>query len=383
MLSSVDPKTGKTQWLHSQLDGAWVNGKFFAAGEVSGQQSSPTVVDGVLYIASPDGFVNAIDTETGKELWKFETKSSCSPSPTVAEGKVFVGQTYQSFGTYFALDKNTGEPIWATKDLGSVWISAAYVNGKLFLGNMTGDFLALDPNTGEKIWNYFTAKDTPNENKPLTEGGHHGWPPGVYCNPITEGSVVYTGSWSGYYFAFDQDTGKLLWRCKTQPEGTKGGAPDSAAPVLHKDHLYVQKAGSRIAAINKHTGKIDWEWKAKSGWLQNGTIAAMDNMIFGSTVRLVTKLPYNATIHAFNDFQNGGELIWEYKGGGGLTAPVLTKNKIIFGSSANPFMTCLNPKTGEVIWRTHVGGMMLESVPSIYGDKVFALIKNGYLYAIK
>ncbi len=382
MLTSVDPNTGKTQWLHSQLDGTWVNGKFFAAGEISGQQSSPTIVDGILYIASPDGFVNAVDTETGKELWKFETKSSCSPSPTVAEGKVFVGQTYESFGTYFALDKNTGKPIWTSQELGSVWISAAYDNGMIFLGNMNGDFFALDPNTGKKLWNYFTAKNTPDENKSL-KGSHHGWPPGVYCNPITEGNVVYTGSWSGYYFAFDQLTGELLWRRKTQPEGIDGGLPDSAAPVLHKNHLYVQKAGSRIAAINKHTGKIDWEWAVKPGWLQNGTIAAMDNMIFGSAIRQVTSLPYNATIYAFNDFSNGGELLWEYKGGGGLTSPVLTKNKIIFGSSADPFLTCLNPKTGEVIWKTHVGGIMLESVPSIYGNKVFALIKNGYLYAIK
>lgn len=206
--------------------------------------------------------------------------------------------------------------------------------------------------------------------------------PGVHCNPATEGNIVYTGSWSGYYFAFDQDTGELLWRCKTQPDDIDGGLPDSAAPVLHKDHLYVQKAGTRIAAINKYSGKIDWEWIATPGWLQNGTIAAMNNTIFGSTVRQLGTLPYNATIYAFNDVESGGELIWQYKGGG-VTAPVLTKNKLIFGSSADPFLTCLNPETGKVIWKTHVGGLMLESVPAIYGDKVFALIKNGYFYAIK
>ena len=382
ILTSVDIKTGEIKWKHSQLDGAWIDGKFFAAGEVSGQQSSPTVVDGILYIASPDGFVNAIDESTGKEIWKFETKSSCSPSPTVYNGKVFVGQTYQSFDTYFALDKNTGEPIWETQELGSVWVSAAFDNGKLFLGNKKGDFFAINPDTGKKIWNYFTAKNTPNENKPL-KGGGHGWPPGVYCNPVTENNVVYTGSWSGYYFAFKQDTGELLWRCKTQADGADGGVPDSAAPVLHKDHLYVQKQGKYISAINKYTGKIEWEWESPIGFLQNGTIAANDNMIFGSAARHVTTLPYNTTIYAFKDVENGGDLIWQHKGGGGLTAPVITNNKLIFGSSGSPFITCLNPKTGKMKWRTYVGGMMLESVPAIYGDKVFALVKSGYLYAFK
>ena len=76
-------------------------------------------------------------------------------------------------------------------------------------------------------------------------------------------------------------------------------------------------------------------------------------------------------------------MLWQYKGGGGLTAPVMTKDKLIFGSSADPFITCLNLENGEIIWRTHVGGMMLESVPALYGNKVFALLKNGYLYAIE
>ena len=382
ILTSVKLKSGIIQWKHSQLDGVWIKDEFYASGEISGQQSSPTIVDGILYIASPDGFVNAVDTETGKEIWKYEIKGSSSPSPTVAEGKVFVGQTYNSYGTYFALNKDTGIPVWSTKDLGSVWISAAYSNSKLFLGNMMGDFFAINPSTGDKLWNYFTAKDTPDENKPLVGGGH-GWPPGVYCNPITEGNVVYSGSWAGYYFALNQDSGELLWRTKTKPDAGDGGVPDSAAPVLHKNHLYVQQAGHKLSALNKKTGQIDWSWKAKPGFLQNGTVAAFGDKVFASTAREITSLPYNATIHAFSDIESGSELLWEYKGGGGLTAPVLTKDKLIFGSSADPFITCLNPETGSLLWRKYVGGTMLESVPSIYGNKVFALVKNGYLYAIE
>lgn len=383
IIHSVDFSTGETTWKHRLLDGSWVNGQHIAAEEQPGQQSSPTVVDGVLYIAGPDGFVNAIDAESGKELWKFETKSSTSPSPTVAEGKVFVGQTYRSYGKYFALDAKTGEPVWTTEELGSVWINAAYDNGQLFLGNMNGFFFAVDINTGEKKWEYFTAKDTPQENKPFDSDRGHGWPPGVYCNPIVSEGVVYTGSWSGYYFAFDQETGKLLWRTKTQPEGMKGGLPDSAAPVLHKDHIYAQKAGHYIVAINKKTGNIDWEWKGPIGFLQNGTVAALGDQIFGSVARTVNELAYHMEIVAFNDVPNGGDKTWSYRGGGGLTAPVVTDDKLIFGSSGDPFLTCLNPENGEVIWKLYVGGIMLESVPAIYGNKAFALIKNGYLYAVE
>ena len=120
---------------------------------------------------------------------------------------------------------------------------------------------------------------------------------------------------------------------------------------------------------------------APLGFLQSETVAANGDKVF-AVVRLVTSLPYNATILAFSDVDRG-EMLWQYKGAGGLTAPVLTKNKLIFGASADLFIACLNLANGEIIWRTHFGGMMLKSVPALYGNKVFAFIKNGYLYTIE
>ncbi|ANQ52804.1 PQQ-binding-like beta-propeller repeat protein [Flammeovirga sp. MY04] len=381
MLYSLSLNDAQVNWKHSQLDGVWKEDQFYASGEVSGQQASPTIVDGKLYISSPDGFVNAIDVETGKELWKFELKSSSSTTPAVAEGKVFVGQTYGSFGKYYALDKDTGQPVWETEELDDVWIGAGYKNGRIFLGNMDGYFFSVDASTGKILWKYYTSKDTPNEDKPLTQM-RHGWPAGVYCNPIIHEDIVITGSWAGYYFCFDQNTGKLIWRTKTQPDHGKGGLPDSSAPVLFKNKIYVQEAGNRLTALDLLTGKKLKSWKVTPGFLQNGTVAVNSNIMVGSCIRSVTKLPYQADIVAFDPFSKSLDPIWTYNGGGGLTASVLTDQHIIFGSSADPFLTCLDFE-GKVIWRTYVGGIMLESVPSIYGNKVFALIKNGYLYAIE
>ena len=205
----------------------------------------------------------------------------------------------------------------------------------------------------------------------------------MYCNPVVQGGRVYFGSWAGFYYALDQRTGELIWKCQTKPDGVNGGLPDSAAPTLHKNYLYVQKGGRQIAAIHKDRGTIDWTWSAPPGFLQNGTLAAYGNKVYGSAVREVTTLPYNATIYCFSDVESGGELLWQHKGGGGLTASVMTRDKLVFGSSADPFLTCLDPETGTLIWRTHVGGIMLESVPAIYGNRVYALIKNGYLYAVE
>ena len=117
--------------------------------------------------------------------------------------------------------------------------------------------------------------------------------------------------------------------------------------------------------------------------MQNGTVVAHDDKIFGSYAHRVTASPYNATIIAFTDVENGSEELWRYKGGDGLTSPVITDGKLISGSSCDPFVVCLNPEDGSVIWRFYTGSDMRENVPAIYGNKVYAHFNNGWLYAIQ
>jgi outer membrane protein assembly factor BamB len=390
IMYAVDFETGDVLWKHGILDGAWVDGKFYYADWSGGLLGSPTVVDGVVYIGGPDGFVNAVDVESGKEIWKFETPGTISISTTVVDGKVLFSHLggfsehhgFEAEAAYYAIDQKTGQEVWQTSELGKVWVSGAYHDGVMCIGNMNGTVYGINPDTGEKLWSYFTAKDTPQENRPLT-GFHHGWPPGVYSVPLCDDEYFYTGSWSGYYFAFEQKTGKLAWRCQTGNPASGGGLPDSAAPMLWEDHVYVQKRGARVAAINTRTGMIDWEWKPKEPHLQNGTIAAANNLIFGSTVNQVTALPYTSKQYAFTDVEGGSKLKWKINGGCGLTAPVLAGGRLIYGSSTGMFMTCVDPETGALKWRLFTGGEMLENVPAIYGNKVFNISKNGWLNAIE
>jgi hypothetical protein len=73
-----------------------------SAGAVSGSlvwqtwlgddiDSSPTVVDGVLYVGSDDSNVYAMDAVTGEVLWNTLTGGAVDSSPAVADGLVYVG----------------------------------------------------------------------------------------------------------------------------------------------------------------------------------------------------------------------------------------------------------------------------------------------------
>lgn len=390
ILYAVDPSTGETKWHRGIIDGAWIDGNFIMADYTAALPGTPTIVDGIVYIGGPDGFVNALDVETGGEIWKFEAGAVITGAVSIIDGKAIFGRISSAFDIpqreasppLFAVDAKTGEPIWTSFEYGNIWIGPILNNEVMFVGDMSGNVYGVDPDTGKKLWEYYTSKDTPQEDRPHDDH-RHGWPPGVYCMPVADEANFYTGSWSGYYFAWDQETGDVRWRTQTGNPDDGGGLPDSAAPTLHKDHLYVQKQGYIIAAINIHSGKIDWEWKASPGYLQNGTLAALGDRVYASTARRVTHIPFISWIHCFTDVENGSELLWSHREGGGLTAPVITDDQLIFGSSTGMFLKSIDPQTGDLNWSVFTGGEMTENVPAIYGNKVFSVSKNGWLNAVR
>lgn len=53
--------------------------------------STVTVEEGVVYAAELDGFLRALDSETGRELWQYDLLATVWGSPLVADGKVYLG----------------------------------------------------------------------------------------------------------------------------------------------------------------------------------------------------------------------------------------------------------------------------------------------------
>ncbi len=137
------------------------------------QESTPVVVDGVMYLTSAWSKVFALDPATGKELWVFDPavpgttgiKGCCDVANrgvAVWNGKVYVG-TFD--GRLVALDAATGKQVWSVAtvdspgaDPQSYTITGAprVVKGKVIIGNAGGEYkargyvTAYDAETGEK-----------------------------------------------------------------------------------------------------------------------------------------------------------------------------------------------------------------------------------------
>jgi glucose dehydrogenase len=176
----------------SQLRRAWT----YHTGEHGHAfETTPILVDNVLYFSTQNQNIVALDPETGKEIWKFDPKSngreqravSYWPGGTQTAPRIFFGT---GDGRLIALDAKTGRPASEFGDNGTVNLRAG----------ITDDF----PNTLYGVSS----------------------PPTVYQNVVIVGPVTQEGPThgpSGDPRAFDARTGKLVWRFHTVPQPGEPG----------------------------------------------------------------------------------------------------------------------------------------------------------------
>ena len=147
-----------------------------------GQESTPLVVDGVIYVTTAWSKVYAVDAKSGKALWQYDpqvpgataAKNCCdvvNRGAAVYRGKVYVA-TFD--GRLVALDASSGKPVWTAQTVepdGMSAISGAprVGRGLVFIGQSGGEFggrgyvSAYDAESGDLVWRFFTVPGDPNK----------------------------------------------------------------------------------------------------------------------------------------------------------------------------------------------------------------------------
>jgi outer membrane protein assembly factor BamB len=126
--------------------------RFKADGEVN---SSVAYSGRLVYFGTNSGSVYAVGARTGRVRWRgrsysrFGRREYFYATPTVAYGRVFIGNTD---GTMYAFGARTGHLLWA-QHLGTyIYSGAAVWKGKLYVGTYDGKMLAVDAATGDTVW---------------------------------------------------------------------------------------------------------------------------------------------------------------------------------------------------------------------------------------
>lgn len=139
-------------------------------------ETSPIVVDGVMYVTTSFSHVYALDAKTGRQIWHYNHKMGpitvfcCGPNNRgvqIQDDKVFLATLDAKL---IALNAKTGEVIWRTDiadpELGySETMAPTVVKDKVLIGTNGGEYgirgfvRAYDTKTGKLVWNFNTVPE--------------------------------------------------------------------------------------------------------------------------------------------------------------------------------------------------------------------------------
>ena len=194
---------------------AWI----FQTEIVESMETTPIVVNGVMYVTTSFNHIHALDARTGEELWHYKHKMGpittycCGPNNrgvAVYKDKVYMGTLDSKL---VALDARTGRVIWDVQigdpELGySETMAPTAVNGKILIG---------------------------------TNGGEYGI--------------------RGFVKAYDADSGKLLWTFHSIPKNSVGvwATHDATGRNMHRDIAAEKKALNKLGDPYRTLGGGVWQ----------------------------------------------------------------------------------------------------------------------------
>ncbi len=275
-----------------------------------GFESTPSVVDGVLYASGPTGTVVALDAGTGVEKWSFSPQIDPAAVRRVCCGVVnrglaiWKGKVYVASldGFLYALDITDGAVLWKVDTItdherGYTITGAPYIAKDLVLiGNAGAEFdargyvTAYDSATGEQRWRFFTVPGNPKDGfeHPELEQAAKTWDANSLWQVGLGGTV-----WDA--MAYDPELDLLY-------VGT-----GNAAPYPRKlrspgggDNLYL----ASILALNPDSGRLIWYYQTTPG--DNWDFTATQKMILadldiaGKKRQVIMQAPKNGFFYVLD-----------------------------------------------------------------------------------
>ncbi|WP_298305668.1 PQQ-dependent dehydrogenase, methanol/ethanol family [uncultured Erythrobacter sp.] len=282
-----------------------------------GQEATPLVIDGKMYLTTAWSKVKAFDATTGEPLWDYDPQVPGETGVKVCcdvvnrglaawGNDLFLGSLD---GRLISLDRDTGEVNWEVvtvdQDMAySITGAPRIIDGKVIIGNGGAEFgvrgyiAAYDVDDGSELWRFYTVPDgTEGDDAP----GHLKAAAETWNMEALAGSDAIGGGgtvWDS--MAYDPDLNLLYF-------GVGNGSPWNRAyrspgedGTGEGDNLYL----SSIVAIRPDTGEYVWHYQTTPGetWDYTATqhIILADMEIEGEERQVLMQAPKNGFFYVID-----------------------------------------------------------------------------------
>lgn len=353
---SKDLAAGANNWLSSRGDNLNTGQSHSAVDATKGEEvwqfiasskvvTTPVVADGVVYIASSDSSLIALNSKTGKLIWQSPRRGAdqiYSFSAPVIIGTHIVAATQN--GTVTCFNRADAKVIWEITIPGEIYSSLRHADGRIFFGSKNRFIYALDAATGAILWKYECGDEV-----------------GSTCAISRKGRVIFP-SHDKFLHVIDAATGASVQKHDI-------GYRSAGTPLLANGCVYYVMTGRKFGCIDLVDGSMRWSTEALSENTQG--IGLWKDQVMVHIGRYLMCFDMNS-----------GRSKWKATlDGSGCVAPCIGKQLVYMGDSKGTYVA-LDLETGAEKWRISVpgGGWC---APVLVDGLVYLADGNGIVRAVR
>lgn len=235
MLSAVDITDGRMIWSH-QIEDRFDQTQPGISGGIG-------FADGQIYAHAGGHALVRLDAATGDEIWRKNFNLPILGGPTVADKYLAVTDFD---GRLIVMDASDGQTLWTrigntetTRVLGVS--SPAIVKNELVFAGNDAEVSALETNQGGFLWGDNLSSLLPRTALDQINA--------IIGHPVHAGGMVYVGSISGRFAAFNTKTGSPVWEMIL---------PSHQMPWIAGKSIFVVSTKGRVYALRRTDGALRW-----------------------------------------------------------------------------------------------------------------------------
>jgi outer membrane protein assembly factor BamB len=364
--------------------------------------------------SSPETGLPAKFSKTEGVKWATPLPGLSASVPVISGGKVFLTAPITEAQTLVGLcyDAKTGKELWRKEIFkgGLQWDNksnlaspSAATDGKRVVFLFANAIAACFDYNGKELWKRdikdthgaFATQWTYGSSPVLDEGR-------LYIQVLQRNEVWdFQGFQKGtsgkdmasYILALDPATGKDLWKVIRPSDAQMETLESFSTPVFMtyegKRQMLIT-GGDCITGHDAATGKELWRWGNWNPDL-NKNLRLVPSAVAGDGVALVCspkKRPvFGVNLKGLQGKQSDGALAWTSDPKAvtsDVSTPAYYQGKFYVLDSDRRALSCIEPKTGKVLWSGETGSKSkFESSPTVADGKVYAINFWGDVYVMK
>ena len=300
--------------------------------------------NGVLYAASRDGEVVALDPATGKTAGARRPSSKLPQVPALVRGLVVVGN---NDGVVAAFEAAGGKQLWKTKVSSEVLAAPLVAGNRVIVRTVDGRLHSLDAADGKEHWSAEEA---------VPRLSLRGTAPPVLAGDDSA-RWIRLGQSHGF-------CGGLRATCCGRRRSRRRAAAPNSTVLPTSTHRCKSTVATcfavgyqgRVAMLALDSGQIWWSRELSS---YRG-LALDDAQLYVSTA--------DGSVAAMR--RSDGTVLWQQDGlkRRGLSAPAVVGNAIVVGDFEG-YLHWLDRDTGKFVAREHAAGERISASPVTQGDR--------------